>query len=398
MISCRLLNPTPPAETDLRESLRRYSVIAASNPPTSSEAQQARLNAALLYYHEFKEVEKALQIFQKIIDLRPISSQAGIALLELAEHHFQAQNYTHSRTQYLQFSLDFANHSQIARAKKRIADCLFYQNLFDQALDAYRDYQRRFARTAEEAEILLRLAEIYQNTDQTILARQTYLQILRDFPERRLEIEPILASLGGITKEGKQKVILDAPLQMTDADSLRRQTSEAGVGPLSRPNAQIEINSWQNSTVFKHNARTLLEESGMLEVGEVRDSLIGNGVLLDDVVMNLGQRFFMIGDYLKAGACLEKTVALGIQKSDVYLQLGVCYKKAEAWDLARQTFAELAKVDPAAIRSLIDDAASKLDSQPAYARKSLQVLVGISRSIDLAIQQIQPDLILLKKK
>jgi len=132
--------------------------------------------------------------------------------------------------------------------------------------------------------------------------------------------------------------------------------------------------------------------------GEVRDSLIGNGVLLDDVVMNLGQRFFMIGDHLKAGACLEKTVALGIQKSDVYLQLGVCYKKAEAWDLARQTFAELAKVDPAAIRSLIDDAASKLDSQPAYARKSLQVLVGISRSIDLAIQQIQPDLILLKKK
>ena len=171
------MNPTPPAETDLRESLRQYSVIAASNPPTSSEAQQARLNAALLYYHEFKEVEKALQIFQKIIDLRPISSQAGIALLELAEHHFQAQNYTHSRTQYLQFSLDFANHSQIARAKKRIADCLFYQNLFDQALDAYRDYQRRFARTAEEAEILLRLEEIYQNTDQTILDRQNYLQI-----------------------------------------------------------------------------------------------------------------------------------------------------------------------------------------------------------------------------
>ena len=260
------MNPTPPAETDLRESLRQYSVIAASNPPTSSEAQQARLNAALLYYHEFKEVEKALQIFQKIIDLRPTSSQAGIALLELAEHHFQVQNYTQSRIQYLQFSLDFANHSQIARAKKRIADCLFYQNLFDQALDAYRDYQRRFARTAEEAEILLRLAEIYQNTDQTNLARQAYLQILRDFPERRLEIEPILASLGGITKEGKQKVILDAPLQMTDADSLIRQTSEAGVGPLSRPNVQIEINSWQNSTVFKHNARTLLEERNVESV------------------------------------------------------------------------------------------------------------------------------------
>ena len=51
-----------------------------------------------------------------------------------------------------------------------------------------------------------------------------------------------------------------------------------------------------------------------------------------------------------------------------------------------------------AIRSLIDDAASKLDSQPVYARKSLEVLVGISRSIDLVIQQIQPDLILLKKK
>ena len=400
LVSCHLANPIPPAENDLRESLRQYSVIAASNPLTSSEAQQARLNAALLYYHEFKEIEKALQIFQKIIDLRPTSSQAGIALLELAEHHFQAQNYTQSRTRYLQFALDFANDSQIARAKKRIADCLFHQNLFDQALDAYQDYQHRFTKTEKEVEVLLRVAEIYQNTDQTSLARRTYLQVLRDFPERRLEIEPILVALGGITAKGNQKVMSDAPLQMTDADSgsLRRQTSEAGVGPLSRPNAQIEINSWKSSTVFKHNARTLLEESGMLEVGEVRDSLIGNGVLLDDVVMNLGQRFFMIGDHLKAGACLEKTVALGIQKSDVYLQLGVCYKKAKAWDLAGQTFAKLAKVDPAAIQSLIDDAASKLDSQPAYARKSLQVLVGISRSTDLVIQQIQPDLILLKKK
>ena len=45
-----------------------------------------------------------------------------------------------------------------------------------------------------------------------------------------------------------------------------------------------------------------------------------------------------------------------------------------------------------------DDAARILDAQPAYARKSLQVLVGISRSTDLVIQQIQPDLILLKKK
>ena len=59
----------------------------------------------------------------------------------------------------------------------------------------------------KEVEVLLRVAEIYQNTDQTSLARRTYLQVLRDFPERRLEIEPILVALGGITEKGNQLVI-----------------------------------------------------------------------------------------------------------------------------------------------------------------------------------------------
>lgn len=392
MFGCHFSSKSSLTINDLQQSLRKYAAIVESNPPNSSKAQQARLEAAQIYYYQLENPVKAQSIFQKIIDLQPTSPQAGIALLSMAEHDFQARNYAQAQMRYLQFTLDFVNHSKIALAKKRIADCLFHQHLFDQALKRYQDYQRRFAKAQDDAQLLLRLAEIYQRTDQADLARQTYVQILTDFPETKSAVEPMLVALGGIV-ENDPEPISDAPIQKTNTDSLRRQVSEAGVGPLSRPDASEKLAIWQTSPIFKHNAKILLEQSGMLEVGEVRQSLMSDGVLLDDVVMNLGQQFYMMGDYLKAGACLEQTVALGIRKPEVYMQLGVCYKKAKAWDLARRTFDQLAEIDPTSIQSLIVDATRKLNSEPDYARKSLQILLGISKSTDLKIQQILPDLI-----
>ena len=392
LFGCHFPSKSSLTVNDLQQSLRQYAAIVESNPPNSSKAQQARLEAAQIYYYQLENPVKAQSIFQKIIDLQPTSSQAGIALLSMAEHDFQARNYAQAQMRYLQFTLDFVNHSKIALAKKRIADCLFHQHLFGQALKKYQDYQRRFAKSKDDAQLLLRLAEIYQKTDQADLARQTYVQILTDFPETKSAIEPMLVALGGMV-ENDPEPIPDAPIQKTNTDSLRRQVSEAGVGPLSRPDASEKLALWQTSPIFKHNAKILLEQSGMLEVGEVRQSLMSDGVLLDDVVMNLGQQFYMMGDYFKAGACLEQTVALGIRKPEVYMQLGVCYKKAKAWDLARRTFGQLAEIDPTSIQSLIDDATRKLNSEPDYARKSLQNLLGISKSTDLKIQQILPNLI-----
>ena len=82
----------------------------------------------------------------------------------------------------------------------------------------------------------------------------------------------MLVALGGIV-ENDPEPISDAPIQKTNTDSLRRQVSEAGVGPLSRPDASEKLAIWQTSPIFNHNAKILLEQSGMLEVGEVRQSL-----------------------------------------------------------------------------------------------------------------------------
>ena len=386
--ACRLATTTPLHFADPNLALRHYAEVVEANPD-SEAAQEAYLKAAQIYYHQLNNTEKGLSIFQKIVDQQPTSSQAEVALWALAEHDFSQKNYSLAQGRYLQYTLDFSNHQPAVLARRRIADCLFYQARYDDALQRYQDYNQRFAKAEDRPQVLLRIAEIYTQTHQVDLARQTYTRLLVDFPQTKDSVQHKLKTLGGVTVT-EQTMTPEAPIQRTDTESQRRQTSEAGIGPLSRPNASAELASWKSSPIFKHNAKQLLQESGMLEVGEVRESLASDGVLLDDVVMSLGQQFYMMDDYFRAGACLEKTVALGIQKPEVYLKLGVCYKQAGAWDLARQAFVDLARIDLNAIHSLVNNAASKLRSDPVYAQKSLEILVGISTQTDRAIQQIQP--------
>ena len=389
--ACHLTTTATPHFADPNLALRHYAQVVEAHPD-SEAAQEAYLKAAQIYYHQLNNTEKGLSIFQEIVDRQPTSPQAGVALWTLAEHDFSQKNYSRAQDRYLQYTLDFSNHQPAVLARRRIADCLFHQARYDDALQRYQDYGQRFAKVEDQPQVLLRIAEIYTRTHRVDLAQQTYARLLVDFPQTKNSVQQKLKALGGeIVAE--RTMTPEAPIQRTDTESRRRQTSEAGIGPLSRPNASAELASWKSSLTFKHNAQQLLRESGMLEVGEVRESLASDGVLLDDVVMSLGQQFYMVGDYLRAGACLEKTVALGIQKPEVYLKLGVCYKKAGAWDLARQTFVDLARIDLNTIHSLVNDAESKLRSDPVYAQKSLEILVGISTQTDRAIRQIQPGLI-----
>jgi tetratricopeptide (TPR) repeat protein len=393
--ACRLATTAPPHFAGPNLALRHYAEVVEANPDSES-AQEARLKAAQIYYHQLDNTEKGLSVFQTIVDRQPTSPQARVALWTLAEHDFSQENYSQAHDRYLQYTLDFSTHQPAILARRRIADCLFHQARYDDALQRYQDYNQRFAKAEDRPQVLLRIAEIYTQIYQVDLARQTYTRLLVDFPQTKDSVQQKLKALGG-TVVTEQTMNPEVPIQRTDLESQRRQTSEAGIGPLSRPNASTELASWKSSPIFKYNAKRLLRESGMLEVGEVRESLASDGVLLDDVVMSLGQQFYMIGDYLRAGACLEKTVALGIQKPEVYLKLGVCYKKAGAWDLARRTFVDLARIDLNTIHSLVDNAASQLRSDPVYAQKSLEILVGISTQTDRAIQQIQPGLVTVNR-
>jgi len=194
--------------------------------------------------------------------------------------------------------------------------------------------------------------------------------------------------LGGVTVRDSGVKDQRTQLKVNSTD-LVRQTSEAGIGPITRPNAQSVFAGWTRSATFGYNAKVLLQQSGMLDVAEVRTSMAGRGELLDDVVFNVGLQFYMMQDYHRAGACLEKTVELGIRGADLRLKLGVCYRKAGKWKKAAEAFRALAKVAPKDIDQLIDSSAREYrQGNREYGRKSLECLIGISDEFDGKINKI----------
>ena len=97
----------------------------------------------------------------------------------------------------------------------------------------------------------------------------------------------------------------------------------------------------------------------------------------------------MVQDYYRAGACFEKTVELGIRESELYLKLGVCYRKVEEWGKATEAFRELAKVAPEDIGRLIDSSLREYrQGNREYGRKSLECLFGISEQFDGRINEL----------
>ena len=377
---------------DPQKRIFHYANIYKLNPE-SDQARQAQLEIGKIYYDQLANPARGLEVFGKLIAANPVAPEAGEALWYISTHHFQEKEYDLACQKFLQFALDFSNDARSQVARLRVADCFFELRDLDSSAKYYRDYRKRYPDDLHNLPyVMLRIGMVYANQPGSFVqARKVFSQILKEFPNAMPHValaREKLLDLGGITVGLSNVRELRAQSKVSPVD-LIRQNSETGIGPLTRLDAQSTFDSWTKSETFGYNAKVLLQQSGMLDVAEVRNSMNGRGELLDDVVFNVGLRFYMVQDYYQAGACFEKTVELGIRESELYLKLGVCYRKVEEWGKATEAFRELAKVAPEDIGRLIDSSLREYrQGNREYGRKSLECLIGISEQFDGRINEL----------
>lgn len=387
-----LLHSSRVVPSDPQQQISHYAGIYKLNPE-SGQARQAQLEIGKIYYNQLGDPVRGLEIFEKIILSNPIALESGEALWYISSHNFQESEYKLACRTFLQFTLDFSDDKRSQIARLRIADCFFELGDLNSALKHYADYRNRYPDDLENLPyVLLRIGIVYASQPSSeSQARKTFSHIVEKFPNAISQVEVArkrLLDLGGVAVRTFDEKVLTATPKVSSVD-LARRASEAGIGPFTRPNAKSVFASWTRSETFGYNAKVLLQQSGLLDVAEVRTSMAGRGELLDDVVFNVGLQFYMVQDYHRAGACLEKTVELGVQKAELYLKLGVCYRKIGQWEKATDMFRELAEVDPKDIGRLIDSSVREYrQGDREYGRKSLECLIGISDGYDGRINKI----------
>jgi len=388
-----LFNSSYSISNDPRKRISHYTSVYKLNPE-SGQARQAQLEIGKIYYNQFDNPERGLEIFEKLVLSNPMALESGEALWYISRHHFRENEYGLACRNFLQFMLDFSDDERSQVARLRIADCFFELGDLDSAVKYYVDYRNRHPDDLQNLPyVLLRIGTVYASQpDSVIQARKVFSRVVEEFPNATPHVEVArkkLLDLGGVADIGSSDMKDLRTQSKVSSVDLIRQNSETGIGPLTRPDAQSAFASWTKSAIFGYNAKVLLQQSGLLDVAEVKSSMAGKGELLDDVVFNIGLQFYMTQDYHRAGTCLEKTVELGIREAELYLKLGVCYRKVGKWGRATAAFRELAKVAPEDVGILIDSSAGEYrQGNREYGRKSLECLIGVSDQFDGKINRL----------
>ena len=356
--------------------------------PGSEQAKTAHLKIGMIYLGQTGEDEKAIKIFEKIVQSYPTSPQAGDALWILANRNYENGNYETARKRYLQFILDFSQDQRTQTARLHLADCYVHLGAIPDALKTFTDYEARYPADARIPEVLLKVGKIYESINSSQNAAVTYRRVIAEFPNAIEECalaQQRLGTLGGFAVSRTETSGESAP------ESILHDESETPiyVGRVERKrslNPREEVESWVASPTFGYNPRRLLTASGLLDGPDVRASMAADGDLLNDVIYNLGLMYYMSEDYKRAGACLEKAVDLGVRDIDLpnlYLNLGICYKEMAAWDKTKKMFRQLALVDMNAIERLIAAGESELRlGNHLDGAKLLESLLGISDRFD----------------
>ena len=379
----------PAHKGDAQSAIAHYMQIMQADPD-SDEARRAHLEIGMIYDEQLGNHEKAIKIFEKIVQSYPTSPQAGEALWLLASHDYENGNYESARKRHLQFILDFSQDSRNQMARLRLAACYLHRGRHEEALKTYTDYEARYPTDSRIPAVLLKVGKIYEALNLPQKAEETYLRVIAEFPDATEEttlVQQRLTALRGAVNAdaGTEQVPAAAePPPVVDEESGEIRQ----VGPKTRPDASAELARWGTSPTFGYNPRHLLATSGLLEGEEMQATLAGDGALLDDAVYNMGLMFYMSEDYKRAGACLERAVGLGVRDANLYLKLGICYKKVGAGDKAKGTFRQLALIDMHAIEKLITLGEQEIEKKNYRAGiKSLKILQGISDEYDSHISQ-----------
>ena len=164
-----LFNSSYSIPTDPRKRISHYASVYKLNPQ-SSQARQAQLEIGKIYYNQFDNPERGLEIFEKLVLSNPVALESGEALWYISRHHFRENEYGLACRKFLQFMLDFSDDERSQVARLRVADCFFELGDLDSAVKYYVDYRNRHPDDLQNLPyVLLRIGTVYASQPDSVI-------------------------------------------------------------------------------------------------------------------------------------------------------------------------------------------------------------------------------------
>lgn len=357
-------------ESEEKETLAAERYVAVlENPTTDPETRfQAQKELARLYLERLNRPEEGFALSEQALSERPHHPDAAEVAWRMGKVAFDLGEFERARQAFLRVVLDLSGSRFDADARWGLATTYERLNEPENAHDAYVAFLTRYPDDPRRPEAERRLETLRGRTPLVTSPLPTGPPVVR-------------------ASEGFSWV--PVPRDNDEARRLDDAPPRRTIGPPTRPNARAELASWKTSPIFGYNPRDLLLGEGESIFGgeEVEASLRGDGALLDDALLQLGTLYFQLGDYRRAGTCLEKVLQLGIEESDAALNLAVCYLKENALKEAREAVRRAFQLEPTSLSRMIIYADSlKEQGHISGAKIALTILLGLDPVHDEALQ------------
>jgi len=230
----------------LNESLERYWQAAASYGlllrlyPESSLRAEALLRSGIVGYTRLKLNEKSAQRFIEIINSYPGTEIAGEALYHLGRmHQVYLRNNKEALNNYQLLIESFPEHPRRAEAIRFSAQILEAEARYAEAAQYYNLFYTYFADDTLSANVLLKLADLYEkrlnNPQQAAATLQTFARQYSAMPTARKALFRA-ANLYAEAKQNKQaaeacRLLLEAYPNGTYAEKARALLKRLGEQP-----------------------------------------------------------------------------------------------------------------------------------------------------------------------
>jgi Flp pilus assembly protein TadD len=333
---------------------------------------------ARLYVERLGRPDDGAALYRTVLEEYPRHPGSAEAAWMLGRHELNRGDAARARLYLLRVVFDFTGSPYEADA--RIALAAAYEALGDAraAQEAYGGFLIRHGGDARAADVRRRLDALAAGG------------------------EPLPSSselLAGRTTrpEGREPTPPRPPRTNEEARRMDDAPPQVAIGPPARPGARAEMASWTASPTFGHNPRVLLlgEGNGLFGGEELEASLRTDGALLDDALLSLGLLYFQMGDYARAGACLERLAQMGVEHSEAFVALAISAIKVGKPDSARDPLSKSVRMEGVNFNRLLSYAQSRLEEgDAATARALLNFMLGLvpdrDEEVRRALEQAQP--------
>jgi len=132
---------------------------------------------ANIYFEQYRESDKAIAAYKKLISFNPESLEADLFQFRIASVYFRLNNFEQARYEYQQLLERFPRSQFAPRARFEIGNAYYMEGKYDIAVEALKQVLRHHSQSEYAIEAQFLMGQCFENTDKLQNALQVYENI-----------------------------------------------------------------------------------------------------------------------------------------------------------------------------------------------------------------------------